>query len=506
LPPTIFDLVKALHLAMGADPAAIAMAALAAVAGAVHAETKVQMAVNWLVRVIVWLALVGRPSTMKSPVIDKVISPLVEIDRRQRRAWETACSQWKRAYAIDKKTAGPRPPKPPRCIVHDGTPEKVTELTARSSAGVTMLNDELGGWIGSFENYGGSSRYARALYLKSWDGGYHTRDRIGKGHQDEDAETAVDNLAIGIVGGIQPDVLAAAGDLTGDGLIQRFNVVLMQGAERGDEEHPTTAEETEFAKLINSVHSASPTTLQFADDAVSVRKRVLDKLTALEKLDGLTDAFTGAVGKLKSYFGRWAGVLHIANEHSASVRSIFEFEQRPKVDVADATDVATFVDQTADEASQNGGALPFTNVISRDTAEKVERLLFGFLLPHTYALYDMLVGGGKDRDTVRSVADFILTSKKERLVTSDFTHGVWPLRSQPNKIPDWAARFVAYGWLVPGDDKPVTKSWLVATGLREHYAERQRKAAKARAIANAILRAGGTRPKQPAPSTPEVRP
>jgi hypothetical protein len=200
-------------------------------------------------------------------------------------------------------------------------------------------------------------------------------------------------------------------------------------------------------------------------------ERVLDKLTALEKTEGFSDAFIGAVGKLKSYFGRLVGVLHIAGQHSAAVRHVFEIEQE----------------------------LP-SSIISRDTAEKAEKLIFEFLLPHTYGLYDVLVGGGKDRDIVRTVADFILTSKKERLVASDFTHGVRPLRTQSHKVHEWAARFVAMGWLLPGDERPIPKSWLVVPGVREHYAERQQKAAKARAIAHAILRAGGTRPRSKQPT------
>ena len=42
LPPTLANFVNAEHRAMGADPAAIAMAALTVVAGAMHAETQLR--------------------------------------------------------------------------------------------------------------------------------------------------------------------------------------------------------------------------------------------------------------------------------------------------------------------------------------------------------------------------------------------------------------------------------------------------------------------------------
>jgi Protein of unknown function (DUF3987) len=502
LPPVLADYVEAQHRSMGADPAAIALAVLAAVSGAIHGDTTVELGNDYLVRLIIWAALIGKPSAMKSPITDKVTRPLLGTDRERRKAWEIVYSQWKQSYAANKKTAGPPPSKPARCIIHDATVEKVTELLSRTSAGALMLHDELGGWIGGFENYGSSAAYSRGTFLKAWNGGYHTRDRVGRGRQDEDAETAVDNLALSILGNIQPDILAGLGDLTSDGFIQRFLVVLMRPAERGDEEYPVSAVEAEYTKLIKSVLEERPRALTFAPDAKPVRKRVLDKLSALEKTDGFSDAFIGAVGKLKSYFGRLAGVLRIADEHSTLVRRVFEEDPGPPMGIGKHEDPALDIEAFCNEANEylfKKGAPPPSDMISRDVSERAERLIFEFVLPHTYGLYDVLVGGGKDRDTVRAIADFILTSKKERLVASDFTSGVRALRSQPNKVADWAGRFINYEWLKPGDDRLIPKSWLVAPGLREYFAERQQKAAKARAVAHAILRAGGTRPQSKQP-------
>ena len=69
----------------------------------------------------------------------------------------------------------------------------------------------------------------------------YLKDRVGKGNRDPDAEIRVDNLALCILGGIQPDRLAKFRDLTSDGLLQRFLPVLMAPAERGDEYHPVAA-------------------------------------------------------------------------------------------------------------------------------------------------------------------------------------------------------------------------------------------------------------------------
>ena len=82
---------------------------------------------------------------------------------------------------------------------------------------------------------------ARAFYLTAGTVDPISQDRVGKGKRDADAEIRVDNLALCILGGIQPDRLAKLGDLTSDGLLQRFLPVLMAPAERGDEYHPVAA-------------------------------------------------------------------------------------------------------------------------------------------------------------------------------------------------------------------------------------------------------------------------
>ena len=113
----------------------------------------------------------------------------------------------------------------------------------------------------------------------------------------------------------------------------------------------------------------------------------------------------------------------------------------------------------------------------------------------TASYYDVVVNGGTDRDAVRSLANFILASNKDRLRPSDITAGVRTLRGQPEyKIREGAGRFCALGWLHPEEDKPGAppKAWRIVPGLREHFAERRKQAETARAEAHAILKAGGS--------------
>jgi hypothetical protein len=463
LPLPLANFVEAEHEAMGVDPSALAMAALAVVAGAMNAETCARAGDAWYERPILWLGLIGPPSAMKSPTLQKATAPLRAIDHQRDGIWRQQYAYW--TQTKQNKTAGTNPGlcpmKPGRLVIQDATPEKAVEILSRDSAGSLMLHDELAGWLGSFERYN-SGQSSRAFFLSSWNGGPYLKDRVGQGARDEYAETRVDNLALGIIGGIQPDRLTALRDLTSDGLLQRFLPVLMRAPKRGDENYPVVAAEKDYAKLIRVVHGAVPRRYEFAPDAIGVRKRVLDRLYRLEQIQGFASALTGAIGKLRGYYVRLALTLHVAAEHASVLGQ---------------------------------GSAPPSATISRATAEATESLLFDFLLPHIFGLYDVISSGGKERDTVRAIASFILASDSDRFRPSDITAGVRKLRGQSHKeIADWASRFCAMGWLRPEDESPaLPKAWLVTPGLREHFVERRTQAQQARAEAHAILSAGGTR-------------
>ena len=108
--------------------------------------------------------------------------------------------------------------------------------------------------------------------------------------------------------------------------------------------------------------------------------------------------------------------------------------------------------------SQNYGA-----DIPRATAEAAEQLIFDFLLPHIFGLYDVIADGGKERETVRAIASFILASDRDRLRPSDVTGGVRKLRGEPQtKVAEWMGRCCAMGWLRPeNSNTPIPSAWLV---------------------------------------------
>jgi hypothetical protein len=218
-------------------------------------------------------------------------------------------------------------------------------------------------------------------------------------------------------------------------------------------------------------------TYLFDDDALEVRDRINDYIHRLEQFDGFSSALVGAIGKFRGYFGRICLVLEVARQHDPMT-------------LPDRLITAAAFKDLKSESLASG--LNSSKTISRKTAEAAEKVLRQFLLPHTIGLYDVVIKGGRDRDTLRSIGDFILASTRDRLRQSDFTKGVWALKGQPEqKIREWVGRFCAMGWLEGEETRPGVppKAWLVVPGLRAHFAERRKRAEAARAEVHEILKA-----------------
>jgi hypothetical protein len=307
LPPTLNAFVLGEHRNMGVDASGIAMAALACVAGATHAETLVKAGEGWFERPIFWVYLIGPSAVMKTPPIDKAKQPLIDIDNERRKTRLLAYIEWKHAQAQQgeqtntKKSKRPPPPRPARCIIMDITPEKVAEMLARDPCGSLLIQDELADWINNFERYNSNGR---GFYLRCHNGGPHNKDRVGKGVRDEDAEIYVENLALCVLGGITPERLVKFDDLTSDGLLQRGLSCLMRAAKPNDMYHSVAEAEAQYDLLIRAINIAPPETYVFDQDTFAIRDQVIAELHQLGQVQGFPSALISAINKLRGQFAR----------------------------------------------------------------------------------------------------------------------------------------------------------------------------------------------------------
>ena len=189
-----------------------------------------------------WFALIGAPSTGKTPALRPVIEACRAIERDAEPEWLAAIAEHARvaeaAHALeeqwridvrtatksgqpapDRPLAANPPPEPsrPRLVAMDATTEELQYLLAGHPRGLIYVRDELTGWFGNHDRYGGNGG-DRAFFLEAWNGGAYTVDRVKHRGQ----PVRIPRTALAILGGMQPDRLREALAGSDDGLAARF--------------------------------------------------------------------------------------------------------------------------------------------------------------------------------------------------------------------------------------------------------------------------------------------
>ena len=221
---------------------------------------------NWEVVPNFYGAIIGNPSSKKSPSLSdglKPISHLValasdkhkedklehdtqkELNKHMTKAAEKQLSDLAKKLATqadddteisqedlkakaqelaEAKQSDELIPEIKRYVTDDGTIESIGELESKHKNGMLVKRDELTGWLASLESE--SSQQSRSFYLEGFNGlGSFQVDRIGRG------SVYIDTHCLSVIGGIQPDKLEyylskTMKGLGNDGLIQRFQLMV----------------------------------------------------------------------------------------------------------------------------------------------------------------------------------------------------------------------------------------------------------------------------------------
>ena len=257
LPPTLAAYVMDEADRMPCAPdyvAATLLVCLGAIIGA-GCALKPKRCDDWIVTANLFGALVGDPSTKKTPAAALVTRFLERLESAETEKLEYRQSVYDAelaaydayqaaAKASMKKAASGKPdankmalavadmqalepPEKPyqrRFKSNDSTGEKLGDLLVTNPQGLMVFRDELIGLLASWEKVGREGD--KALFLEGWNGtSSFNIDRIGRG------SLRVKNLCLSVFGGIQPEMMerylaAMNASLDNDGRIQRFQVMV----------------------------------------------------------------------------------------------------------------------------------------------------------------------------------------------------------------------------------------------------------------------------------------
>jgi hypothetical protein len=190
-------------------------------------------------------AAIGVPSSNKTPALGAAFEACAQIERDAVPDWERAKAehdmavsvakvaeeQWQKDLRDARKTGGLMPHRPPDAVapatpargrlkINDSTIEELQALLADNPRGLLYTRDELAGWLGNLDRYGGTGG-DRAFFIEGWNGGPYTVDRVKR----SGAPLFIARNSIAILGGTQPDKIKGVFNAADDGLVARFAFV-----------------------------------------------------------------------------------------------------------------------------------------------------------------------------------------------------------------------------------------------------------------------------------------
>ena len=443
LPQVIEEFAFDRGMTMGCDMAGIAVGALAVCAAAIPDDIKLQPKkhdTEWQEAARLWVALVGDPSTMKTPMIER--GRQAAAPHRQRNGARQSGGHGRVAQAVERRAE--EDAQAETASGHDhghhdrgdtGNPEGQPERRA-PGPGRTVRLVRLDGQV--FRREGrpeGPGVLAAGIQRRP----VHRRPR----HARERASSH--NLRCRSWAASSPSrsaSLPTAARTTG----------FCNGSFRSCCARPWVAGTRppgqavfDYSDLISDLRELKPPTsgtcfpplrLTFDDGALAIREELEKKHLDLAQLESLNRKLTSHFGKYNGIFARlcvvWHCVEHVSGRRAAAV-------------------------------------------ITEATARRVASFLHGFLLPHALAFYAGVLGLANDHDRLANVADYILAHKLERITNRDVQRGDRSMRSlKRHETEAIFEQLEALGWVTrtPGPRPSDPPHWVVNPVVHQKFAER----------------------------------
>jgi len=219
-PPAIATFVHRGAAAFGIPPDFIAIPLLGFTAGVIGHLREIELKSGWRERAILWVGVVGRPGSGKSPGMDYAQQLINDLQKRAWSTYQTEFEAWKGSQQpgkVVKLSAQARldAPKLESFYTTDATIEAIAAL-ADASPGFCMIRDEIVGWVKAHDAYRQAGD--RQTWLSLWSGAPLKIDRKST------ATVFIPTPSVSVAGGLQPDRLADLRDAasTDDGFVDRL--------------------------------------------------------------------------------------------------------------------------------------------------------------------------------------------------------------------------------------------------------------------------------------------
>ncbi len=270
-------------------------------------------------------AVVGRPGSGKSPALQMVVDPVEKAERRYFEEWKRESAASEASEDEDKGAA----PRLRRCLLDDTTTEAMAAVLKDNPRGLLMVRDEMAALVCGLNQYKGGKGHDRQVYLQLWS---QATIRVDRKNHPDGLPVRVYHPFVGIIGGLQPDVVprlrgdafrgAAPPD---DGFLDRFLFSYPAGRPSTKErwrslsaesrQHWAGAVEKLLAlPMVEEGDEVRPYLMKLAGSGEAAWEAFTERHAAELNDPDFPEHLAGAWAKLRGYGARLALVLHLLRQ------------------------------------------------------------------------------------------------------------------------------------------------------------------------------------------------
>lgn len=423
LPVALQEYVAEMSDLMGTDPTVLGMASLVVCSSVIDDKITVQpkeFDTSWTESARLWSAIVGNPSSMKTPGMKASMAPIKSIEaslaersKDEMREYDEAMAEYQRARGKDKGSP-PQKPALPRTYTSNATVESLSDILQDNPQGILCFADELSSWFGSMDAYAkGAAGKDKGLWLEAYNGGSQRIDRVTRGH------LFIPNWSVCMLGGIQPEAFrTVAKRMDNDGLLQRFMIVMAARAKNDVDRVPNSEVIRGYHHLVHSLRDLRiypEVPFKFSPEAQEVRRVFMDVVKQAQS--------TLLPRGVEGYLGKWTGLF----ARLALTYHLIDAGGRPKPE------------------------------ISVDTAMRVASLMENTLYPHAIQFYGEQLGQNDLWEHTRWIAGHILAKRITSFATRDLVQAYRSMRD----LSDYQKAAILFslvelGWIRGKKDARIT--------------------------------------------------
>lgn len=217
IPEPLNNIIKRTAKSLNTPAEFLAASALTAISTTIGNAARVEVIKGWQEPCMLFSAIVGSSSTLKTPSMKWAMKPLWILEEIHEDDYAKDLMQWEiECSTLDKGDTPPEKPIRKDTIIGDSTPEAINKSLSANPKGLLKFHDELKGFVNSMNQYRKGSDIE--FWLSTWSNVNAKINRVSKD------TLFVKRPFISILGGIQPSVLSslANNDNDSNGFLFRF--------------------------------------------------------------------------------------------------------------------------------------------------------------------------------------------------------------------------------------------------------------------------------------------